>query len=102
MALIDQNTLALDATFQARVRVAALKTAVAVMGELESTPNHAGRFNYASRVIQEPATFTGRIAYLTVTNTTIAASAPTGITATDADIEWVVNFFWDILSSEQL
>lgn len=100
MSLADQNTLARDTTFQARVRMAAVIAAIAVLNESESTENHERRYNYAARVLSGYVPFLTKLSYLVVTNSTIAATAPTGANATDGDIQFVVNSLWDVLSTE--
>lgn len=100
MSLLTQNTLARDQNFQSRVRMAAVIAAIAVINESTLTPNHANRIAYAKRVLSGQVNFITKLSYLVVTNQTIATTAPTGVDATDGDIQYVVNSLWDILSTE--
>lgn len=45
----------------------------------------------ARHILDSPVTYAERFAGGVVTNATIATTAPSGITATDADIQFAVN-----------
>lgn len=92
MAFIDQWTLANDATFQHRVQVATVKSAIAVLNEAVNTAGHVDRFRFARDVVGNPDAITARMALAVVTNPAINGSS------TDGDIEFTVNSVWDALS----
>lgn len=87
----DQYTLATTPGFIQRVEIALVTAAVAVMNEAEATPDHSFRRTYAAQVLADPAAQAAKATVGVATNATIAASAPTGVTATDSDIQFTVN-----------
>jgi len=90
MALSDQYTLAVTVGFIQKVEIALVKAAVAVMAEAENTLDHSFRRSYAARVLANPADEAALMTIGIVTNATIAATAPTGASATDSDIQFTV------------
>lgn len=87
MALVDQYTLAADATFKQRVQQAAIKRALAALG---ATPD-SGIRALANRVLDNPDEWASRLAQCIATDTAIAAKAPTQASVTDAEIQAAVN-----------
>lgn len=94
----DQYTMATSAPFIQRVEIALVSAAIAVMNEAENTPDHSFRRTYAARVLASPAPEAAVMAVGIATNTTIAAAAPTGATATDSDIQFTVNSMFNAYS----
>ena len=91
MAYADQYTMATAAPFIQRVEIAVVTAAIAVLAEAENTPDHSFRRTYAARVLASPAIEAAVMAVGISTNSTIAAAAPTGASATDNDIQFTVN-----------
>lgn len=93
MAFIDKAQLGTDPTWRSRVQVAACIAAGDVSSEDPSTPGHAARAEYATKVANQSATMSGPIAM-------VVAAAPgiTGPEASDQDIQFTVNAAWDLLS----
>ena len=71
MAYLDQHQLAQDEEFQARVAVAALSKAIAVMGETDPDPAHV---DLAGRIIRNPTGMAQTLALAVVTNKAITAT----------------------------
>jgi len=91
MAFADQYTLATTAGFIQKVEIALVAAAIAVMTEAENTVNHSVRQSYAARVLANPPGEAALMARGVSTNATIAATAPTGASATDNDIQFTVD-----------
>jgi len=94
-ALSDQYTLAITPAFIQRIEVALVTAALAVVSEAPTTPNHSARLRYALRVTANPAIEAAVVAMGIVTNATIAATAPSGASATDGDIQSTVAAIFD-------
>ena len=93
MAAIDSMELAHDRGFARRVKYFMTKAALAIYPE-GPNPNKSQRVTYATTVLDGSASvFEMTVAVLT--NATVAAA---GVAATDADIEFTVNSFWDAFS----
>lgn len=87
MALIDSFTLSQDATFLSKVRMACIKAANTAI-----TAGTNGLVEPARRVIADPAGYASLVAQMiAVSDTTIAAGAPGGLSLTDAQIQNAVN-----------
>ena len=101
MAYTDQATLAADAAFRDRVRVAAATAAVQVMGEDQATysDDHFGkRQALAYEVLRAAASGAWLEAFVwaTVQNAAITGSS------LDSDIQFQVNAVWDDLSGVRI
>jgi hypothetical protein len=92
MAYTDQASLAKDAIFQIRVRVAMLTAAVAVQSELTSIPNHTNRSNYAKLVLNAPDSYLYPFAQAVTTNAAITAAS------LDSDIQFQSNSIWNAMA----
>lgn len=87
----DQYTLATLPAFIQRVEVALVTAAINTLTEPESTVDHSFRRAYSVFVLNNPAIAAAGMAMGVVTNATIAATAPTGASALDSDIQTTVN-----------
>jgi hypothetical protein len=94
MAFIDQATLAIDPTFQARCRVAALKAAtnVAAEGWDSGTVSYS---RYAMRRHLAPSILTQPSAHQETWAWAVAAQPAINAASTDADIEFTINSLWN-------
>lgn len=92
MSNISQDNLARDAQFLQRVRVAMVSTAIAVQSELNTTPNHTNRSNYAKLVLNSPDSYVLDFSEATVSNAAITAAS------LDSDIQFQVNSVWNALA----
>jgi hypothetical protein len=96
-SLADAAALAEHSGFRSRVRVAALRAAVAVASEASS--GDAGtdgiRATLATNVLNDPEGYTPRFAWAVVTNPTVADA---GLSASDGDLEFVVASVWNALA----
>lgn len=63
MALIDQHDVAENVTFQKRVKVAIVNTALTVAAEPTNTPAHTARLTLALNVLNDPARFAVLMAF---------------------------------------
>jgi len=102
MASFDiMEGIANQTSFLRRVRYAMKKAAVAVMAEVNTTPNHAERVVYAITILDGTASVQ-EYASSVVTNATITAagdlSAPPLFGAADTDIEFTVNSMFDAMA----
>jgi len=89
MPLIDSYTLSQDATFVSKVRMACIKAANAVIAA-----NTAAQMDTARRVLADPAEFAATVAgMIAISDTTVAAAAPTGSALTDVQIQTAVNTY---------
>lgn len=97
MAYVDDIATATHDIFRGRVRVAAVKTAVAVANEAESgDPRRDGlRNTLATNVLNDPLAYTERFTWAMLTNGTVAAA---GINATDNDLDYVMTTIWDAVA----
>ena len=86
-AYIDQYTLSQDATFKNKVIIAMLTSAASVLAQ--ATPL-SGQLAIAQRLVDNPQAFLTSAAGLAVLNATVAATAPTGTTLTDAQLQTAV------------
>lgn len=94
MTYATQATLAADAAFQARVRVAIVTAAVDVMGEAKTMDDTVfnKRQSFAFQVISDSAGYLERFVWAVVANVAISSGS------TDSDIQFTVNSIWDDLS----
>jgi hypothetical protein len=96
MAFSDQAALAVDAAFQAKVRVALVTAAVDVMGEDKtgmSDAKYGKRQALAYAVLQSGgASQTERFAWAVAANVAVSSGS------TDSDIQFTVNSVWDDMS----
>lgn len=57
MSLVDQYKLSQDVGFRTKVEVACCHSAVAIQAEVNTTPNHTNRANYAKLVLNSPTQY---------------------------------------------
>jgi hypothetical protein len=91
VAYIDQWTLGEDATFQHRVQIAALTSALAIQGEAKtglSEQQYQKRQALARRVIGDPATHARLFAHLIVTAASVTSAT------TDATLQNIIDSNW--------
>jgi hypothetical protein len=81
-----------DSVFVGRILAAAVQAAIAIYGELNTTPSHAARAAFAIKVMQSPSSYATQFAWATVADPTIDA------TATDATIFARINAQWNLLA----
>lgn len=89
MALIDQATLAADATFILRVKAAVVKRAAVALGNNPTSDV----LTLARRILAAPDEAAGRVVWAIATDTTVAAAAGTPAaqaSVTDAQINTAV------------
>lgn len=94
MAYTDQATLAIDATFRDRVRVALATGAVQIMGEAQdarSDAEYGKRQDLAHQVLTSAASgvLLDAFVWATVTNAAITGAS------NDGDIQFQINAVWD-------
>jgi hypothetical protein len=92
MAFTDQAALAADVTFRARVMIASIVAAKAVMAEAFAGPGHENyhvlRQQLAQGVLNTPAAYTDRFALAVASNSAIDANSD------DGSIQFTVNQVW--------
>lgn len=88
MAYIDQFTLSQDATFKSKIRIALIRGANTVIAN-----NTAQHIDVARRILRDSATYTDIVALGVQSDATVSASAPTGNSLTDAQIQTAVAAF---------
>jgi hypothetical protein len=98
MATFDQlGQIAADHFFQRRVQYAVSVAAIAVYNEDSATTGHVARKAFASQVIGGNLNI-NQVAFLVLTNSTIAAEATMtgtpGANIPDSDIQFAVNSLW--------
>jgi hypothetical protein len=101
-----QQRLAVDVTFQGRIRSAIANVAWSVLGEDPGTPNHDARVTYARAVINSLSGAAQTVAAWIVERPNLLAFATTYdfvagavvTAATDADIESQLATDWDVLA----
>lgn len=100
MAYTDQATLADDATFRSRVRVAVATAAVQVMGEAKNTSDttFGKRQALAYEVLRSAAAGTLLEAFVWATVANVAISGG----SSDSDIQFTVNSAWDDLAGVRI
>jgi len=95
MAYADIYNAANDANFQGRCWVAAWKAAQDILVEAANTPDHARRVAWATQILRDQASITGRqLAMIVLQNVTIAANPGA---AADADLQFQINSAMDQL-----
>ena len=97
MDFLGQIQLSEDGTFQARVRQAAITTAVQIMADKPAnTPQaiakHSLRAKLALDVLRNPGNWARPMAAMVASNVSIDDQSP------DGDIQWTVNSMWDAIS----
>lgn len=95
MTYASAATLAADAAFQARVRVAIVTAAVDVMGESKTGLSDTvfdKRQALAHAVLNDSAGYLDRFVWCVVANVAISSAS------TDSDIQFTVNSVWSDLS----
>lgn len=99
MAYTDQSTLAADATFMARVRVAALWAAIQIVGEV---PTAFNRMDEKRHLLANAVLIDGCLAKLPAIAYAVAANNAGGGALTsqslDGDIQFIVNSLWNGLA----
>jgi hypothetical protein len=82
-------TTATTTTFINRVMLSMISTAIAVSNEASTTPNHAARAAYASKVLANPAGYAAVMAY------GVAADGVTDGSVTDAQLDSRLSAIWN-------
>lgn len=95
MALADNATLAIDATFRNKVRAAALNAALAVVGE---TPSGNGIRDERRYTLGMLVLVDGGAAKLDAFAWAVASFGTITGASTDSDIQFVVNSIWNDLA----
>ena len=98
MALVDQFTLASDATFQGRVRQAIIAAAIAIVNESMATGYHSLRAKLAKAVMNNPGSYASLFAMAVAGDAAVVASAgapPVQVSVTDANINNAVSAMWN-------
>lgn len=91
MTFIDQATLATDATFQLRLKVAMMTAAVQVAGEAKNAMSDAAyikRQTLATDVLRQPAKWVESFAWAVASNNAVTGASQ------DSDIQFTVNSMW--------
>jgi len=92
MAYIDQSTLAADPEFIARVRQAAVTSAINIMADIptvETQAVHIQRANLARNVLHDPTFWGSTMAIGVASNVAITPES------TDMDIQFTINSEWN-------
>lgn len=93
----DVATLAADASYQAKIKVALLDAAIDIMAEATTTPQYDRRRELAIDVLRNPDAHVARVALIVAaSNETIRAAAPA--VPADGDVQFVVNSIWTTLA----
>jgi hypothetical protein len=92
MSYIGQDNLANDSQFLQRVRVAMVTAAVNIQAEVNTTPNHTNRSNYAKLVLNAPDQYLQPFSNAAVSNAAITAAS------LDSDIQFQVNAVFSALA----
>lgn len=103
--LIDQFTLAQDATFNQRVEQAVVETAVAIAGEAETAAYHIPRAAFAANVLASPSAYASAFAKAVAADDTVATAAgspPVQANVTDAQITNAVSAAWNALAGARV
>jgi hypothetical protein len=88
MPFIDSYTLSQDATFQHKVQMACVKAANAVISA------NGSQTDVARKILDNPTVYAVTVAQMiAISDATVAASAPTGSSLTDNQIQSAVNTF---------
>jgi predicted transcriptional regulator len=88
MALIDSYTLSQDAPFQHKVQMACVKAANSVISA------NGAQTDIARKILDNPTAYAVTVAQMiAISDATVAASAPTGSSLTDNQIQSAVNTF---------
>jgi hypothetical protein len=97
MSYVDDLGTAQHSIFRGRVRMAAVKAAVAVANEGPSGDERRDslRGNLATNVLADPAGYEERFVWAVLTNSAVAAA---GIAAPDGDLDYVMTTVWDALA----
>lgn len=88
--------IANNAGFQNRIQFALVNAALAVVAEVNTTPNHATRVTYAQKVLAGTASIL-EACYCALNNSTILAeadvtqTAASGFAIPDTDIQFAIN-----------
>ena len=90
--LANQNTAAVDPTFQAKCLAAACQTAITIRTEDPTTANHTARIALGSRLLNNPSAHGASIAAVA------SAIALVDSSSTDAAILAAVAGGWDTLA----
>lgn len=95
MTFLEQAELAENGEFQARVRQAAITSAVAIVNDRpDNTPQaiaaHAKRVEWAKRVLNDPTSYQRALAMSVTSNPGLSGAA-----ANDGDIQYTVNTMID-------
>lgn len=96
--LVDEATLAADATFKGRVQQGVVTTAIAIYNESQNTPGHGNRALFAKQALSNPANATTFMIFGVVTDTTVgtqASSPPVQGNVTDAAILNALSSQWN-------
>lgn len=94
MALTDQYALSQDATFQGRVQQATVTAAVQISSEADAVAFHPARVRLATKVLQDPVSWTKVFAAGVASDTTIAGH-PTNPQVLDSEIQNAVSGQWN-------
>jgi hypothetical protein len=89
MAYTTQYALGTDGVMQQRVIIAMLNTAVNVQAEVNTTPNHTNRANFAKLVINNP------YGYVPAFQMTVMADGTITAASTDAQIQSRSDAIWN-------
>ena len=95
MAYTDQHTLAIDAIFQSRVKVAMATAGIAIVGEAQaamSTQETRKRQQYGIQVLNDLDGHLDTFSFAVTQNATITAAS------LDSDIQFTVNSVWNDLA----
>lgn len=92
MAFTDSLILTTDPDFVGKVKLAAVKAAIAVMAELPETDDHERRASFAVKVMGQPDRYAAMLVVGVAANPAIVIGAP------DGDIEFTVNSLFDAYS----
>lgn len=83
----DQYTLGEDASFHKRVEQAAITIAIQVL----SGGYSSGEVSLAEKILADPVNFSKLLSKAVVTQSAVSATAPTGATLSDAQLQTAVN-----------
>jgi hypothetical protein len=95
MSYLSIHSAANDQDFQARCRVATWKAAQDIAAEDPTTPNHEGRKDWSTRILQGRANISGLQLAMQVLRNPVIAENATG--APDGDIQYQVNTVLDAI-----
>lgn len=94
MSIASAMIAALNNDVQSRIQYLLIKSAIAVMAEVNTIPGHTARVIYSNKILSGQADI-NEASVAVFTNATVAAA---GFSAADADLEFAVTSMFNALA----